>query len=250
MPSAGEIAKLFGFIAKETPKSTHLFNAAVGAGAKGVYNIATGRDLTEGMVGWGVMGAAGAAGWKTYKGVGLAAGVAKAEAGYAGAMARMGQRGKRAAAVAEARGFRTQLNTARKQLGLSSRGVASNKAAQKGGVVGAAAATAERHVTTAASAPAAGPIGQSIKRLRTYDMSAGPSIMGSRANHWVGQVPMSNHHMTAGPSIMRGKQRAALRPREYQQAASREAATLRAQNQRSSSNWTNMTQRVSGAWAG
>lgn len=151
MPSAAEISKLFGFVAKETPKSTHLFNAAMGAGAKGVYNVATGRDLTDGMVGWGIMGAAAGVGLKTYKGMGVASDYAKAEA-------RLAKAGGKTASFAEKRAFASSLRDVRQKTGLAKRGMSANKAAQKGGVVGASAATAERHTTMAANQPVAGPV--------------------------------------------------------------------------------------------
>lgn len=251
MPPTGDIAKLFGFIAKETPKSTHVFNAAIGAGAKGVYNLATGRDLTDGMVGAGIMGAAAGAGWKTYKGMGLAGKVAKAEAGYTGAMARVANRGERAAAAVEAGGFRTELNTYRKQLGLPKRGLTSNRAAQRGGVVADAAASAERHVTTSASSPGSGPIGQSIKQLRTYDTSLGSSITKGRAAASGGtkQIPLRQYDMAPGAKMTQARA-SQSRAFHYQDASSREASRLRGQTSQAQASWTNMNQRVAGAWVG
>lgn len=243
LPSAGEISKLFGFIAKETPKSTHLFNAAMGAGAKGVYNVATGRDLTDGMLGWGLMGAAGSIGWKTYKGRGMASSLAKAEGGFGKALEALGSKVSAAksattaeakaaaitgvnASATEARGFNQSLNDVRQKVGLRTRGgVRANQAAQQGGVVASAVATADRHATVAASNPSAGPIRQSMKQLRQYDMSAGSGIMG-------------------------GRQRGAMRPFQYQRSASAEAQTLKRQAAQSRQGWTNMTQRAGGAWVG
>src|SRR5436309_3047151 len=140
MPSAAEIAKLFGFIAKETPKSEHVFNAALGAGAKGVYNVATGRDLTDGMVGAGIMGAGAGVGLKTYRGRGMAGAFSKIEEGLSKASSELSAArttGKAAAkgtparaqaaadiraARGRVRGFNGPLNDVRSNVGLRQRG--------------------------------------------------------------------------------------------------------------------------------